>query len=282
MTLAEPTNGADGSAASSLRTALPTALRDRSVHVRLAGVPAMVVTPESASPGTPAGFVLWLHGRTVFKELDPGRYLRWMRAGIGTVALDLPGHGERTEDGWHSHRRSLDVIEQAASEVDGVLEALRTHELGEGLDHARVGIGGMSLGGMAAIHRLTNAHAFRAALLESTTGDLECMYLRDGVRSAHDPDRVRSVNPARRLDGWRPIPVLALHSEADPIVPWSCQKGFLDKLRALHQQPGATVDEIEARTWAQTGAPDEHSGFGKVAAEAKSAGTAFFVTHLTA
>jgi len=34
-----------------------------------------------------------MHGRTANKELDPGRYLRLIRAGIAVCAIDLPGHG---------------------------------------------------------------------------------------------------------------------------------------------------------------------------------------------
>ena len=73
---------------------LPTSLKKQARPARLAGVPSLLVHPDWARP---APFVLWMHGRTVDKELDPGRYLRWVRAGIGACAIDLPGHGERHE-----------------------------------------------------------------------------------------------------------------------------------------------------------------------------------------
>ena len=63
---------------------LPSSLQALSETRRLgADVPSLVVRPE----GTPLGgdripFLLWMHGRTATKELDPGRYLRLARAGI--------------------------------------------------------------------------------------------------------------------------------------------------------------------------------------------------------
>src|SRR5262245_11172372 len=74
---------------------MPSALRANARWQRLgpSDIPALLVHPDWNS-GQPAPMVLWMHGRTVNKELDPGRYLRWMRAGIGACAVDLPGHGE--------------------------------------------------------------------------------------------------------------------------------------------------------------------------------------------
>ena len=77
---------------------LPSSLQAISETRRLgADVPSLVVRPESAplGGGDRIPFLLWMHGRTATKELDPGRYLRLARAGIGACAIDLPGHGER-------------------------------------------------------------------------------------------------------------------------------------------------------------------------------------------
>jgi len=71
---------------------LPSSLASRAKSVRFGDVPALLAHPDWE---TPAPVVLWMHGRTVSKELDPGRYLRWVRAGIAACAVDLPGHGER-------------------------------------------------------------------------------------------------------------------------------------------------------------------------------------------
>ena len=67
---------------------IPEALRPNVRWLRLGSpqVPALVVHPGWET-GEPSPVVIWLHGRTVSKELDPGRYLRWMRSGIGACAL---------------------------------------------------------------------------------------------------------------------------------------------------------------------------------------------------
>ena len=83
---------------------LPSSVLALARRVRLPGnVPALLVHPHldrtSGTVTRPAPVLVWMHGRTVAKELDPGRYLRLARAGIASCALDLPGHGERAEMG---------------------------------------------------------------------------------------------------------------------------------------------------------------------------------------
>ncbi|MEO0483775.1 MAG: alpha/beta fold hydrolase [Planctomycetota bacterium] len=247
----------------------PKSLAERARAVRLGDdVPAMVAHPDWDSP---APWVLWMHGRTVSKELDPGRYLRWTRAGIAAVAIDLPGHGERAEPGMDQPARSLDVLEQALGEIDGVVRSVFDtfgHDL---FDPERIAIGGMSLGGMVALRRLCDPHPFIAAAVESTTGWLEDMYFGDVSRtSSHPVERVRTLQAYSNLSDWRPIPLLSLHSEADETVPWRGQAGFLEGLRAHYTERGAEPSLIESITWPETGAPYEHAGFGKRGTEAKN------------
>ena len=66
----------------------------------------------------PRPFVLWIHGRTADKELDPGRYLRYVRAGINVCAVDLPGHGQRLVESMQTPEAAFDVILQMSHEVN--------------------------------------------------------------------------------------------------------------------------------------------------------------------
>ena len=266
--------------------ALPTALTARARWITLGdGVPAMVVHPDWQ---TPAPCVLWMHGRTVQKELDPGRYLRWMRAGIAACAIDLPGHGERYDAQRTHPRASPGVIHQAVSEIDGVLGGLLGGPDGGVFDPQRLAIGGMSLGGMVTLRRLCEANTFVAAAVESTCGDLSRLYSGDDLPEEkrwpvdHAEEVTARVDPSAHMDGFRPLPLLALHSEADRVIPWRTQRGFLDRLRAHFEARGADPAMIETATWPETGAPDEHAGFGRVAHEAKSVQTAFFERTLLA
>jgi alpha-beta hydrolase superfamily lysophospholipase len=260
----------------------PAALAERSKTARLAGVPALLSHPDWK---TPAPTAIWMHGRTVSKELDPGRYLRWIRAGVAACALDLPGHGERTVQGHDTPERTLDVVAQMVLEIDGVVAALGAPEYRGFFDSARMALGGMSAGGMAALRRLCDPHPFVCAMVESTTGDLGALYHPDAARPwpvKHSRERIAPLDPSRHLDAWRPIPLLVLHSEADRSVPFAGMRGFVERLRERYRSLGADPAMIELVTWPQTGAPDEHSGFGRFSNDAKNAQTAFLGKHLHA
>jgi dienelactone hydrolase len=184
-------------------------------------------------------------------------------------------------------RHSPAVIAQAVGEVDRVIEALAAPEFGHVFDLDRMAIGGMSLGGMVALRRLCDPHEFRGAAVEATTGWLTRLYFRDagvpagaaapGDRAdvSHDREKVRAVDPMEHLAGWRPIPLLALHSEADQLIPVAGMRAFIERLRAEYKGRGAEPAMVEMKTWPQTGAPDEHIGFGRVSNDAKNLQTEF-------
>lgn len=236
-------------------------------------VPALLVHPHwDAATGRvtqPAPVLVWMHGRTVNKELDPGRYLRLARAGVASCALDLPGHGERLDRDRQAPDRTLEVVAQMADELPAVVEAL--HNTGEHHGH-RMAVGGMSAGGMAALVALTRPHTFAAALLESTTGSWE----HQRHRAMFQPALAQQLNPIHRVEAWRDIPVLGLHSQKDEWVDVAGQRAFFSAIRARSSQPHHVV----LHEFPETGAPHEHSGFGRVASLAKDLGTAFLAQHL--
>lgn len=229
--------------------------------------------------------MLWFHGRTVNKELDPGRYLRWLRAslpggaepgGIACCAVDLPGHGERFDPEMQAAERTLDVVARAVDEVDAILEDLARPEWGGAFDVSRVGIGGMSAGGMVTLARLCRPHGFHAAAVEATSGSFAFMV----ERGLYDPAKAAAIEPLKHVQGWRPLPLLALHSEADEWVPIASMRRFLSVLGERYVAGGANPGLIRMHTWPSTGAPNEHYGFGRVSAEAKSIQTEFLAANL--
>ncbi len=257
-----------------LATTLPRSLLTQSRVLRLgsAGTPALLIHPRFdrnlEMPPQPAPFLLWLHGRTAQKELDSGRYLRLSRAGIATVAIDLPCHGERADPQKQTSEFSLQVIEQLLMELPGVLEALQKFPE---FDQSRSAIGGFSLGGMSALAALCQPHSFCAALIEATSGDWSEM-----ASAKHDPARAARLEPLRHLDSWKPLPILALHASQDQMVPVAPQRAFIEKIRA---RTPATICVVWEE-FAATGALHEHIGFGLFAAHAKTLGTKFLVDHL--
>ncbi|MCC6286226.1 MAG: prolyl oligopeptidase family serine peptidase [Phycisphaerales bacterium] len=267
-----------------LSSSLPSALRVQARYLRLGGVPALVAHPDWSHS---APVVVWMHGRTVNKELDPGRYLRWIRSGIAACALDLPGHGERLDESMLAPTRTLDVVEQMVGEIDGVIADLCAMPEARCFDMQRLAIGGMSAGGMATLRRLCDPHPFVAACVEATCGDFARLYDPAGGsnrpwESGHAAERIAGLDPARRLEGFRPVPVLALHSEADQWVPWDAQRGFLAALREHYRRAGADPGLVEIKTWTETGAPFEHAGFGRFGPEAKTVQTEFLSRALDA
>lgn len=270
---------------------LPTSLRQNARLEKLgAGVPALICLPEEHEP--PVGALVWMHGRTAFKELDNGRYLRLMRAGIASIALDLPGHGERYEAGRDHHSVTPGVIAQMLEELPGVIDDLRERE--PRIDPNRLLLGGMSAGGMVAARACYGSDRFRGLIMESSSGWLRKLYdseieTPDGHlgRIAHTGEAaslVESIDTMHQLGeepgAWPTIPVLALHSETDRTVPISCQQGFMNRLREIYAERGADTEQVRLHTWPETGAPYEHAGFGKVASEAKGLVVEFVLQHI--
>jgi len=239
-------------------------------------VPVLLAHPDWEHP---APTVLWLHGRTVSKELDPGRYLRWIRSGIAACAIDLPGHGERFDAEMQSPQRSLDLIGQAVSELDGIVAALGGADFKNVFDSQRLAIGGMSAGGMVTLRRLCDPHPFLAAAVEGTTGWLDGLYSAQpgqtaGTRASwavrHAPEQIAALDASAHLDSWRPLPLLALHNEGDTVVPITGQRRFIEQLRDQYRRRGADPDLVQLRTYKDTGAPQEHAGFGRSSNDAKN------------
>ncbi len=261
---------------------LPASLAERSRTVRLqpGNIPALLCHPDWISP---APTVIWMHGRTANKELDSGRYIRWLKAGIAAVAFDLPGHGERAVKHLEGTAQTLDILAELIRDIDLVVEAL-ADPIWQGvfdLDH--LGLGGMSLGGMATLRRLCDPHDFHCAAVECTTGDLWSLYRPEGPKpwgQIFTEPQVSPLDPLRHIAGFKPLPLLSLHSEADRIVPWPIQQNFLKHLRDHYTSRGADPTLIQHVTWPTTGAPEEHSGFGRVSNDAKNIQTDFLQAHL--
>jgi fermentation-respiration switch protein FrsA (DUF1100 family) len=261
---------------------MPASLAKCSRVVRLGPrqIPALLAHPDWE---TPCPTLIWMHGRTADKFLDSGRYLRLIRAGIAACAVDLPGHGERLDLALQGPTRTPEVLNQMVGEVDHVFEALGGDEFGGCFDLDRAALGGMSAGGMVTLRRLCDQHPFVCACVESTAGNLAMLY--DPARGwpvEHVTDLVPTLDPITHLSGWRPIPLLALHSQADRTVPLACIESFTDELRGRYEQLGADAGLVRVHTWPTTGAPDEHNGFGRVASEAKTIQVDFLTEHLRA
>lgn len=247
---------------------MPTALRAHARWDRLgpSRIPVLLIHPDW-NRNEQAPMVIWMHGRTAHKELDPGRYLRWMRAGIGACAIDLPGHGERLDPVLHDAAHMPHLIRQLMAEIDEIVEAMAEIRA---FDMQRIGIGGMSGGGMAALARLCQPHPFRCASVEATTGALERQFPQAG-------EAIADINPTAHLNEWREIPFQAIHSKGDQMIAHENQVAFIEALWRRYRDP-SLIDFI---TYEQTGARAEHIGFGRFSPDAKDRQREFFRRWLT-
>lgn len=252
---------------------LPSSLKAKAHWERVsdADVPAMLVHPDWESR-VAAPTVIWMHGRTAHKELDSGRYLRWMRAGIATCTVDLPGHGERLDESLQQPRRTLDIVMQMVEEIDGIVEALGEYGV---FDTSRLAIGGISAGGMATLQRLTRSHTFTCASVEATSGAWQYQHDR-GSFGELSREQLQRLDPIANLDAWREIPVQAIHSKLDEWMSFEGQLQFIDTLRERSAYP----DAIEVIAYERTGAPYEHIGFGSKSPDAKNRQLEFLSRHL--
>lgn len=252
---------------------MPSMLKQQARWERIGdnAIPALLAHPDWES-GESVPFVIWMHGRTVNKELDPGRYLRWIRAGIGVCAVDLPGHGERFIQKMHEPEAAMEVVLQMTDEIDQIVEAIS--EMKE-FDNNRIGIGGMSGGGMAVIARLCSEHPFSCASVEATSGSWNDQQHRPMFIDI-DEKQLAAISPINRLEHWREIPFQAFHARYDEWVPYQGQKRFIEALQNHYQKP----ELVELITYEHTGAPFQHAGFGKMAADAKKKQAEFFASVL--
>jgi dienelactone hydrolase len=234
-----------------LTARLPSFLLARARFERFAGgtVPVLLAHP-TWNAGERVPLVLWMHGRTASKELDPGRYLRLLRAGIGVCAIDLPGHGERLDRTHQETDNTLDTILEMVAEIDAVVaDALAM----DGFDGSRLGVGGMSAGGMATLVRMCRPHPFRCASVEAATGSWESQLHRP-MFEHRAASEIAARDPMINLEDWTEVPLQAMHA------------------RERYEHP----EHIELIVFEETGAPYEHAGFGRFAATAKEAQVAFF------
>ncbi|MCL4220129.1 MAG: alpha/beta fold hydrolase [Phycisphaerales bacterium] len=260
---------------------LPRFLAERSRFTTLGPAPALLAHPDWESE---APVLLWMHGRTAHKELDPGRYTRLLRAGIACCAIDLPAHGQRRDERSDDPAHSIALVDQTVGEIDMIVSTLARLEGGR-FNTSRMGIGGMSMGGMVALRRLCEPHPFVAAAVDASCGNLSELYFpADGSpgpwKVSHDRAEVARVDPSQHLAGWTPIPLLAVHSRGDRVVPWQAQEKFLDQLADHYRQVGADPGLIERCVFDKTGAAMEHLGFGTHATEAKNTQAEFLARHL--
>jgi dienelactone hydrolase len=160
-------------------------------------VPALWLTPASESP---APAVLLLHGFSSSKERMSQAIGRALLAlGVGSLALDLPFHGERSGADREIPRNPLALVSAWRSAVSESRAAVSWLAAQPETEPARIGVVGYSLGGFLALMTAADETLLRVVAL-AAAGDLpDRTPYAALVRGLVDPLRA-----ARRLQG-RPL-----------------------------------------------------------------------------
>jgi len=177
-------------------------------RVALAGAPAWLVWLGDAREAGRRGVVLHYHGfgADALRHLPELR--RLARAGFLAVGVDAVGHGARRfadfEARFAAHlaeRGFREVVERSVEELPDIVDALVAQGLSDG---ARLGLGGVSMGGFIAYGAALRERRLRAvvAMLASP------VWPGFGAHSPHV-----------RAEGLPPIALLSQLAGADEVVP---------------------------------------------------------------
>ena len=184
--------------------------RREEVELRAKGerVPGILLLPDAAGR-VPAA--LLVHGWTSNKEQMAGSVgAALIEAGIASLALDLPMHGERESPEELSLRSPIELVRRWTAALGEASLGVRYLTERPEIDADRLAIVGYSLGSFVAVMTASREPAIRAVVL-AAGGDLpRGSPFERVVRAVADPARA-----IRRIEGR---PLLMVHGRRDRTV----------------------------------------------------------------
>ena len=171
-------------------------------------VPGIVLLPQARAP-VPAA--LLIHGWTSHKEQMAGSVgAALLKVGIGSLALDLPMHGERESPEAMSQRSPIDLIRRWTAALAEASSGVKYLAQRPEFDAKRLAIVGYSLGSFVAVMTASREASIRAVVL-AAGGDLPAgSPFERVVRAVADPARA-----IRKIEGR---PLLMVHGKRDRTV----------------------------------------------------------------
>lgn len=184
--------------------------RREEVELRAKGerVPGILLLPDAAAR-VPAA--LLVHGWTSNKEQMAGSVgAALLEAGIASLALDLPMHGERESPEELSLRSPIELVRRWTAALAEASMGVRYLTERPEIDPDRLAIVGYSLGSFVAVMTASREPSIRAVVL-AAGGDLpRGSPFERVVRAVADPARA-----IRRIEGR---PLLMVHGRRDRTV----------------------------------------------------------------
>lgn len=187
-------------------------------------VPAVVLQPATLAASAPA--VVLQHGANTSKDdyyiQAPAR--RWARQGWTVLAIDLAEHGERatsTPTDPLIRRRLVTkpaFVAQSLADLSAGIDLLTATE---GVDPARIGYAGFSLGGMLGTVFTAGEPRVRAAAIVIAGSFAHQRYWERGTEEERERRRraAEATDPAFFAGAIAPRPFLMVNTTDDPIFP---------------------------------------------------------------
>jgi uncharacterized protein len=190
---------------------------------RLGAVPALIARLSSARLPLPA--VLWFHGFTAGKDVHRPELATLAEAGFLAVGIDAAGHGERRlpdfEERFSGPRDKTEpevyaLVAETVAEVPGIIDLL----CGAGLaDEERIGVVGVSMGGMITYGAIAADRRIRAA-----------------VALLASPEWPHPESPHREIERFFPTALLSITAGRDENVPPAAARAFHAELEGHYRQ----------------------------------------------
>lgn len=232
---------------------------------RVDGIPAIHAFPADRE-GQPLPTVFFFHGFTSSKELNAPFSYMLAKAGFRVVMPEAAMHGARF-DGDEALRLSS-FWEIMVTCIDE-LSLFRDHYARRGLiADGRIGVGGTSMGGFAALGSFAHYPWIKAAA--SYMGSAYFQSLSRTLYPARTPmtqETLRAYDPSRQIERLAGRPLFVWHGEQDDIVDFDESLRLRDALSGAGQAGDLTF-------------VSEAKGGHKVSTASVVAGVDFFLTHL--
>ena len=218
-------------------------------NIRVDDVPALEVTQIGAADHLP--LVILVHGWTGRKE--DVLFLAHLLAvnGYFAVPIDAVGHGERVREEAWTYEALLNLTHQTAEDVNRVI----AHYEGDSrVDVQRVGLGGISMGGVITYEYLTRKDKriraavamiatpdFTSLLHSSNAGEIIKALGLDGQNIVDDStlEAIQAIQPAHKMSQMVSVPLLMLNGVDDPLIDLEGVRDFYRRIKPLYAQPAA-------------------------------------------
>lgn len=216
-------------------------------NIRISDIPALEVTQVGAPMQLP--MVILVHGWSGQKE--DILFLAYFLANNNyfVVSMDAVGHGERLRKEDWTPEALVDLIQQTAEDVNRVIAH---YEGDERVDVERVGLSGISMGGVITYQYLSQVNKrIRAAVPMIATPDFTSLIsARNSVEILNMLglesqalvnetvlEMIRQLQPAQRMTEMISVPLLMLNGVNDPLIDLEGVRNFYQQVQPLYANP---------------------------------------------